>query len=264
MYSCSNAAVDKQVITGGTIGFVQPSSTVFKLAGNNWFLLVGSFQCETRTRSLEGRLKGLKNLAPAGTLVVFVTFLMFSSAAANASDLYIAQNAAGAINGADCADAYAVAWFNTPANWGSNSGQIAPATTVHLCGIHNAPAGASGYLTFHGSGVSGDYITLLFEAGAVLEAPYWTGGAINLGGQSYLTINGGTNGLCEATQNGTLLTYQQDGGGCVVSNSNVSNVIVENLTISNIYVRNCGGVACSDSSGGNTYGIQIWAGTRLF
>lgn len=207
-------------------------------------------------------LKEAKNLAPAGMLLLVVAFLIFGSTVSRASDIYIAQNASGAINGADCADAYAVTWFNSSANWGSTTGKIGPGTTVHLCGIFNAPAGASGYLTFQGSGISGSPITLLFETGAVLEAPYWSGGAINLRGQNYLTINGGTNGLCEATQNGTSLTYQQDGGGCVVSGSNVSNVIIENLTISNIYVRNCGGVPCSDASGGNTFGIQIWTGTN--
>ena len=95
----------------------------------------------------------------------------------------------------------------------------------------------------------------------MLETPYWSGGAINLAGKNYLTINGGTNGLCEATQNGTSLTYQQDGGGCVVSGSDVSNVIIENLTIRHLRAK-LWRRSLFNASGGNTFGIQIWAGTN--
>ncbi len=150
-------------------------------------------------------------------LILALMFVILAAGFSTASDIYIAQNAAGANTGADCSDAHAAAWFNSSSNWGSNSGLIGPGTTVHLCGTFTAPAGSSGYLTFHGSGTSGKPITLLFESGAVLTAPYWGNdpngfsGAINASGLSYITVDGGTNGTIQATSNGTGLTYQQAG-----------------------------------------------------
>ena len=117
-------------------------------------------------------------------LILAVILVTFAAAFATASDIYIAQNAIGANTGADCADAHAVTWFDSGSNWGSGGGQIGPGTTVHLCGTFSAPAGASEYLTFQGSGTNGNPITLLFESGAVLTATYWSGGVIDIAGRS--------------------------------------------------------------------------------
>ncbi|MGO9085594.1 MAG: hypothetical protein ACLQBK_10235 [Candidatus Sulfotelmatobacter sp.] len=199
-------------------------------------------------------------------LVFAVIFLILAAgfaAAASSANIYIAQNAAGANTGADCADAYAVAWFNSSSNWGSNAGQIGPATTVHLCGTFTAPAGASYYLTFRGSGTSGNPITLLFENGTVLTAPYWSGPAVSLNGENYITVNGGTNGTIQATANGTNLANKQDGGtGIWFFNS--SNVQIENMTIANLYVHTCTLPIsnCTDEGGQNTWGISGLAGTN--
>ena len=69
---------------------------------------------------------------------------------ASASNIYIAQTAAGSADGTDCADAYAYTFFNTASNWGSGSSQIGPGTTVHLCGTITVPLNNSG-LIVHGA-----------------------------------------------------------------------------------------------------------------
>jgi hypothetical protein len=193
--------------------------------------------------------------------VIFVILATGFSAATSAANIYIAQNAAGGNTGADCADAYAVSWFNNSANWGSGAGQIGPGTTVHLCGTFTAPAGASNYLTFQSSGTNGSPITLLFESGAVLTATYWGGCAITVGG-SYLTIDGGSNGVIQATANGTGLANQQDGGIGICSGGAVSHIEIKNLTISNIYQHTCVEPVsnCTDQGAQNTYGIRLLVG----
>ncbi|MGC1373861.1 MAG: right-handed parallel beta-helix repeat-containing protein [Candidatus Sulfotelmatobacter sp.] len=196
------------------------------------------------------------------------TLLLVSmlSAFSSASDIYIAQNAAGGNTGADCADAYAVSFFNSAANWGSSAGKIAPGTTAHLCGTITAPAGASGYLTFHGSGATGNPITLLFEAGSVLTAAYWSGCAITMNGNSNITINGGSNGTIQATANGTGLASSADGGmGICSGNAATSNIVVENVTVSNIYQHTCTEPVsnCTDQGGQNTYGMYLWGGSNI-
>ncbi len=201
-------------------------------------------------------------------LLLAVMFVILAATFSAASDIYIAQNATGGNTGADCADAHAASWFNSSSNWGSGSGKIGPGTTVHLCGTFTAPAGSSGYLTFQGSGLSGNPITLLFESGAVLTAPYWSGPAVLIGAHNYVTVDGGTNGIIQATANGTDLANQQDGGtGVDCGSVNMcSNVRVQNLTIADLYVHACpkstSYTACTDAGGGNTLGIRLWRKQR--
>jgi len=169
-------------------------------------------------------------------LALFVG-LAATSGLASATNLYVAQNSAGSSNGADCADAYGASFFNTSGNWGAGAAQIGPGTTVHLCGTFTGSAGST-MLTAQGSGTSSQKITILFESGAVMTAPYWGSsgaGAINLNGQQYLVLDGGSNGIIKNTANGTGLTYQKDSDG--VYCSGCSNDEVRNLTIQNIYVR---------------------------
>jgi parallel beta-helix repeat protein len=185
-------------------------------------------------------------------LIVFAFITIGSSA----SDIYIAQNAAGAKNGTDCNDAYAVSFFNSASNWGTAAGQIGPGTTVHLCGTFTAPAGASGYLSFQGSGTTGNQITLLFESGAVLTAPYWgTAGAIYASGNSYITVDGNGSGTISATANGSGLANQQPGYGVLVMCNN--GCTVQNLTVSNIYVYSS--PSDESSAAGNSFGIYMGA-----
>jgi hypothetical protein len=193
-----------------------------------------------------------------------MTLLLPSTAAASAANIYLAQNATGAATGADCADALAYSFFNSASNWGSGSTQIGPGTIVHLCGTITAAAGATG-LTFKGSGTSGSPITLRFESGAILQAPYWSGGGSNLGGGivmsgvSYVTVDGGTNGLLRATLNGTpggacpggtCSSPAHDGNGAMFQNC--SNCTIQNLEIANIYLR----TSVSDESSAGSVGCR--------
>jgi len=157
-------------------------------------------------------------------------------ARASATAVYIAQNAAGAANGADCADAKPVSFFNNAANWGNGLGQIGPGTTVHFCGTFTGGPN-SNMVTVQGSGTSGNPITLLLEPGALFTAPYWsaTGGAIGCNGFNYITLDGGGSSLIQNTANGTGLTYQQDSAG--VDFEACDHGEVRGLNIQNIYVH---------------------------
>jgi hypothetical protein len=193
-----------------------------------------------------------------------MTLLFPSTAAASAANIYLAQNATGAATGADCADALSYTFFNSASNWGSGSSQIGPGTTVHLCGTITAAAGATG-LTFKGSGSSGSPVTLLFENGAILQAPYWSGGGSNLGGGvvmsgvSFVTVDGGTNGLLRATLNGTpggacpggtCSSPANDGNGAMFQNC--TNCTIQNLEIANIYLR----TSLSDEASAGSVGCR--------
>ena len=203
-------------------------------------------------------------------LILAVMFVILAAGFSTATDIYIAQNAAGGNTGADCADAHAVAWFNSSSNWGSNTGLIGPGTTVHLCGTFTASAGSSGYLTFHGNGSSGSPITVHFEVGALMTAPYWgSNGAISASGGSYLVVDGvctasDSLGRCTATQGtiqatldgspgatcpGGACQYQQNGFAVNMSpnGANCNNCEIKNLTISDMYIH----TASSNDSGGN-------------
>lgn len=188
------------------------------------------------------------------TLTTRSLLLVACASAALAADIYIAQVTAGSDTGADCANAHSAAWFNTAGNWGGGAGDIMPGDTVHLCGTFTGTAGATA-LTVQASGSSGNHITVLFEGGAVLTAPYWgnaNAGAINMSGKSYITVDGGSNGRIENTANGTGLTHQQASIG--VRAASGSNITIRNLTISNI----CQHTSTADEngciSGGNNDG----------
>jgi hypothetical protein len=183
-------------------------------------------------------------------LGVAALFLAVSASFASATNVYVAQNAAGAASGADCADAVALSWFNSSANWGSGPTQIGPGTTVHLCGTFTASAGADSYLQMQASGSSGNPITIKWETGAIVQAPYFSSahGGIDINGQSWLVIDGGSNGIIQNTANGTGLTYQQT-STLIGSWSGSSNDIVKNLSMSNIYVHTNGDANGSAADG---------------
>lgn len=190
-------------------------------------------------------------------IVAFVGIAL-TCTAARANDIYITQNQSGAHTGQTCADAYAYTFFNNSANWGAGLNQIGPGTIVHLCGTFTAAAGSSGYLVFQGSGLAGSPVTLHFESGAFLESAYWgAAGAINSNGKSYIIVDGGSNGLVQATDNGSAMRNQQDGKGVYLASCN--NCEVRNLTISNIYVHS----SVSDESGLNTYGVYVQGGNNV-
>jgi hypothetical protein len=135
-----------------------------------------------------------------------------------------------------------------------------------LCGTVSAPAGSTNYIQFNASGTSGAPTQIVFDAGAVLTATYWSGAAILIGHNNYITINGGPNGTIQATANGTGLANQQDNGiGVDCGSVNpCSNIIVEYLTVANLYVHSCTTViaSCTDEGGGNVEGIRIFGGSN--
>lgn len=172
---------------------------------------------------------------------------VLSLAPLKAEDIYVAQTAQGSDSGASAANAHSAAWFNAAANWGTGTGKIGATDTVHLFGT------ISSALTVQAGGASGtgNAITIKFELGAKLSAPHWTAfGALNLNSKSFLVIDGGTNGLIEATDNGTAKTYQVDTTGIFGEGS--SNVTIQNLTIRNLYDRTA--FSTTDS---NRYGVGM-------
>lgn len=127
----------------------------------------------------------------------------------------------------------------------------------------NLTSGGSGYisvptviiigvgLTVENSGSSGSPITILFNAGASLQAPVWASasGAINVGSRSYIVIDGGstgligsingnpqfTNGFITNTANGTVLANQAS--SIFIYGPDSTNITVQNLLLYNLYVR---------------------------
>lgn len=218
----------------------------------------------------------------SGILRVFSVLLLVTAASwASLTNVYIAQNATGADSGADCANAHAASFFNTSTNWGTGSSQIGPGSTVHLCGTWTG-GNATTFLKLQGSGSNGSVVTLLFEAGAALQPNYCaSSGCVDLNGQSYIVIDGGTTcgetGHWSTTQcNGTIQNMLAGssgatcpGGACsplsgttysiaIGSSSNSpTNVEIRNLHI-HLYTR----LASDKSDGGmGTYGLGLFGGT---
>src|SRR5713101_8335216 len=214
-------------------------------------------------RVLSAETRAQRCLGHRLTLCILLMFgiLFLAASPASAKDIYISQSGTG--TGTSCADALAVAWFNNAADWGSGSTQIGPGTTVHLCGTFTGAPGST-MLTFHGSGTSGNPITLLFENGANLTAPYWSAnGAINTNGNTWLVVNGdvtgGRQGIIQNMPNGTGLANQQTSRGIFADNC--ANCTIENLTVANLYVHtstsdnlvNASSVNCVRDIGGDNF-----------
>jgi chitodextrinase len=149
-----------------------------------------------------------------------------SGASPSLANLYLTQNATGTGDGSSCGNAKAVSFFNTASNWGAGK-PIAPGTTVGLCGT------ISTGLTAQGSGTAGNPITLLFEPNAKISLPVCNE-CLTLDGRSYITIDGGSNGIIESNANGTNLAHQSNSTG--ISADPCTNCTIENLTVQNMYV----------------------------
>jgi hypothetical protein len=165
---------------------------------------------------------------------IMVFAFLFVVAPLKAKDFYISQNSSRTSGGSSCSTALSIAWFNNTASWGSGSTQISPGTTVHLCGTFTGTPGEQ-LLKVRGGGKAGSPVTIKFESGANLTAPYWSAqGAIYMSGVSYVTVDGGGNGIIQNTANGTGRAHQQQSravyapkcGGCVVQNLNIANFYV--------------------------------------
>ncbi|MDO8620440.1 MAG: LamG-like jellyroll fold domain-containing protein, partial [bacterium] len=157
-------------------------------------------------------------------------------------DIYVANISQGANNGTSCANARDTVWLNA---WNSidgstlawsqvkaTDGRVGPGDTLHLCGTIGKQ------LIVRGSGTSGNPITILFEPSAKISidlAQPRQNEAINVSGRNWITIDGGSNGIIEALNNGTDSNKVGFNG---ITAESVSHLTVKNLTIRNIYVRN--------------------------
>jgi hypothetical protein len=154
------------------------------------------------------------------------------SAAAQAANVYITPDGSG--QGACTSNPQTPAWFNNSNNWGTGVAQIGPGTIVHLCGTFNGAAGST-LLSFQGSGANGRPVTLFFESGTQLNAPYWSGsGAISTGGKSFITIDGGGNGVVQNTANGDQLPNRQI--SALINAYSCGSCTIQNLSLANVYV----------------------------
>ena len=202
----------------------------------------------------------------ARCLCVSVVILAFAAQAhASAAHVYITQNGAGAKDGSSLANAGACdatpntpqatcAFFNNTANWGSGSTQIGAGTIVHLNGTITAAVNASGYLTFMGSGAAGNPVTLLFDTDAVVTSPAFAVG-INIASQSYIAVDGGSNGILQNTANGTVKANHRSSQGIHVSGAYY--IEIKNLTIKDIYNNTGSTSGAVDVAGAGTQNIRV-------
>lgn len=112
-----------------------------------------------------------------------------------------------------------------------------------MCGIfEKSDINATPMLTIQNNGFPGRPITLQFEAGAIIQAPYWGNiGAVNLNGQSYITIDGGT--VCGKVNGSTGPTT-------------VCNGIIRN-TLAGSSGQTCPGGTCVYQFPDDTYGSVL-------
>lgn len=204
---------------------------------------------------------------------------------------YVAQTAGTFAGGIDCNGKTVVTLATI------NSTTLSPGDVVELCGTITVATNTTG-LQINQSGTSGNVITVKFDSGAVMTSPEWpadgTSGAINIGSNSYITINGNggtggyTQGLVQATNNGdataTCIAGTGSGGKCglhgdsnfLEMNGGNSNIIVEGVIVSDMYVAvgyatdgigpNPGGGTCMYVNGnvtnltvtGNTFHDMGW------
>ena len=171
------------------------------------------------------------------TFLIACWLALALAAVSPAKDIYLAQNTAGRGDGADCANAFAYTFFNDAANWGSGEAQIGPGTTVHLCGVITTFNGSTyDYLTFRGSGTSGQPIILKWEPNAKLSVPTCgSGSCILFSGKSYLVFDGGNNGVVEETDNGSALGHRDR--HTALYGRPCNHCEFKNLALRNIYVH---------------------------
>jgi hypothetical protein len=175
-------------------------------------------------------------------LLCIIGFL-FAAIPAKGNNVYLANTAQGSGTGLDCNNAVVYTYFNTTGNWttGTPTGiQIGPGTTVHICGGLTPAAGVQALIA-HGSGTSGNPVTIHFESGATITSPYFNGnGEIYISGRSWIVIDGNrtTGAYMGATDNGSAAAgYHNQRGSSCINAGNTTNVTIENLVCQNMYVH---------------------------
>src|ERR1022692_1257215 len=126
--------------------------------------------------------------------IVFGSLLALFPSSGWTSDIYISQDSNGSTN--------SLAWLNL--SWNT----VQPGDTIHLMGT------LTNKLIIGRNGSAANPITILFEQDAKFSAPTWPPGGNNssiIGGNAqYLVIDGGQNGLIEATDNGWQKTHSNN------------------------------------------------------
>lgn len=178
---------------------------------------------------------------------------------ASAADIFYSQSGGG--SGASCASTKSGAQFNT------SSSDWTPGNTLHICGTWTLAANTNA-LTTQGAGSAGSPITIKFESGALLQSPVFPSlpsAAVHIA-HSFITVDGGTNGIIQNTLNGSNGTGDCASGGAgggpcqgsdgtiigtclggpctfaqdsraIVSDSSATNVIAQNVTVRDLFVR---------------------------
>jgi len=178
------------------------------------------------------------------------------------ADIYFGPTSAGSNNGTSCANRYA---YNDATNGidGTGTASWVAGNTLHLCAGTWTGGNAQQWILTRGSGASGNPITITFEAGAVLSAPYhaYTAyhGAVTIQ-NSYITVDGGTNGIIQNTANGTNGSPHCINGSCSTQQNSIlvgiispaSNVEIKNLTLGDVYVHDYD-TNPNDTLGGDNY-----------
>jgi hypothetical protein len=261
--------------------------TAFKHPTNGQFVVVAINQNGSGTSQTISGLTGVTTLTPYVTNSTFnlaaqsavsvssgsVTYTLPADSVTTFSggiptgpyNVYFSQSGAGGTTGADCADALPASYFNNSANWSSTptSPQLGPGVTAHACGTFTGSANAGGILAVQGNGASGSPVTIVFESGAQITAPYCNWEANGTGclfisspsnPHSYITLDGGVNHPCgwtwasgsEGSCNGSIVNT--DSGTGLTTNTSTTAIEMENcntcevrnLSIANIYVQSGG------------------------
>src|SRR5262249_32126916 len=110
--------------------------------------------------------------------------------------------------------------------------RIGPGAVVGLCGVIEST------MVVQGSGSQGKPVTLYFMRGAKISQPACSP-CLEMDGQQFITVDGGTNGIVESTNNGTNLGLHTPSTGIVANPC--SHCEIKNLTVRNIYVHSGSG-----------------------
>lgn len=163
-------------------------------------------------------------------LAILIISLCFASPAIAVKNLYVSQNGAGSNFTTDCATgSHSAAWFNTAGSWGGDATTILAGDTVHLCDTITTS------LIAQDGGSAGSPITILFESGAKISEASCNEYCLSTNSKAYLLIDGGTNGIIEATSQGSSLGSTGYSIGIQANGS--SNTEIKNLLIRNMFIR---------------------------
>jgi hypothetical protein len=182
---------------------------------------------------------------------IFASFLLLTSCTGFGAQWFVTQSGTGRADGTSLGDAWSVSNYN-------RSGVTTEAgDTVNISGAIaqeiKVPTG----------GTLGKPITIVFLPGANVTVPVISGpsfpdnAAIYAAYLNFLTIDGGSNGVIQCTDNGSVAGFSNHSSKCNgISLIGCGNVIVQNLLIANLYVCN----SVVDKTGGGTGIFCKWNG----